>query len=144
MSKIISLSLMAACLVLVSACQTAPETDTERRAPARGEAITGSVSLPSGASLSSNAELRVRLIEASRGVGEATVIAEDRQRDPGSPPLSYRLRFSRGDINEDEVYLVEAFVYDNGLLRFTNTFPFQVLTMGHGSTADIRVVRVDP
>ena len=144
MSKILSLSLVAACLVLFSACQTAPDTEPERRAPARGEAISGSVLLPSGASLSSNAELRVRLIEASRGVGEATVVAEDRQRDPGSPPLSSSLRYNRGDISEDEVYLVEAFVYENGLLRYTNTLPFQVLTMGFGSTADIRVVRVDP
>jgi uncharacterized lipoprotein YbaY len=140
------LSLVALMLGLLTACQTTQRTSGDTTTPraAGGSTITGTVALPSGASLSGDVALEIRLIDASRGVAEGTVISQERFANPGASPMSFRLRYDRGRISQDAVYLVEAFVFENGLLRYTNTRPFQVLTMGFGDSADMTVVRVAP
>lgn len=140
------LSLVALMLGLLTACQTTQRAGGEASAPRApgGSTLTGTVALPSGASLSGDVALEIRLIEASRGVAQSTIISQERISNPGASPMSFRLRFDRGRISDDSVYLVEAFVFENGLLRYTNTRPFQVLTMGFGDSVDMTVVRVAP
>ena len=103
------------------------------------------MALPSGASLSGDVALEIRLIDASRGVAEGTVISQERFANPGASPMSFRLRYDRGRISQDAVYLVEALCFREWPAPLhTNTRPFQVLTMGFGDSADMTVVRVAP
>lgn len=141
-----TLLFVALVLGLMTACQTVQRSDGDEAAPRAtgGSTLTGTVSLPSGATVSGETALEIRLIDASRGVGQSTVVARERFANPGSSPMSFRLRFDRGQISPDAVYLVEAFVYENGLLRYTNTRAFQVLTFGFEDSVDMSVVRVAP
>ncbi|MCC5840881.1 MAG: YbaY family lipoprotein [Opitutales bacterium] len=140
------LSLVALMLGLFTACQTTQRAGGDTAAPraAGGSTVSGTVVLPSGAVLSGDVALEIRLIDASRGVAQGTIISQERFANPGASPMSFRLRYDRNRISPDAVYLVEAFVFENGLLRYTNTRPFQVLTQGFGDSVDMTVVRVAP
>ena len=134
-------------LLAAGACQenTGPAA-TEPPAPAPAQtdaAVTGSVTYGDGAALPAGATLTVTLQDVSRADASAVLMARQIISNPGTPPVAFRLDYSRSDIDPRNTYSVSARVESaEGKLLFTNDTVYMVLTLGNSDRVDLELVAV--
>lgn len=93
------------------------------------------IALPPGAVLS------VQLVDISRQDVEATVLSSKRYAMTGVP-ASFSLEYDDALINEAMSYAVQASVFLDGKLLFTNDTVHPVLTRGAGNSAEVVMIKV--
>ena len=133
-------------LLAAGACQERPAPPPTEPAPAPAQtdaAVTGSVTYGDGAALPAGATLTVTLQDVSRADADSILIARQVIPNPGPPPVSFRLDYSRSDIDPRNTYSVSARVESaEGKLLFTNDTVYMVLTLGNSDRADLELVAV--
>ena len=117
-----------------------PAVDAE---PARATPITGSASYRERISLGPNARLEVRLLDVSRADAPATTLGIARIRNPGLPPIDFRLDYNPANIDPRKTYVVRGEISDGDELLFTTDTAVPVLTGGADDHAELLLVAVD-
>ena len=75
----------------------------------------------------------------------APLIARQTTTAPGQVPISFKVEYSREDINSRNSYSVSArIVESDGRLAFTNDTTYEVITRGQPSRVDMLLVLVQP
>ena len=120
-----------------------PET---RETPQDADAsVTGTVAYRERIALTPGATLTVQLRDTSLMDVASELIAEQVIPDPGQVPISFRLRYRRGDIEERNTYSVSARIEESDdRLAFINDTSYNVITRGSPSRVDMVLVLVEP
>jgi putative lipoprotein len=106
--------------------------------PAPAHAVTGHVTYRERTALPPDAEVRVMLVEASRG-DSATPVADTTFRAEGRQvPLPFTLRFDRARIDPRRDYALRATITSAGRTMFTT--PLVVLVITHDHPTQIGLV----
>ena len=138
-----------ALLILVANCQTAPgPSDGTLEIPSEREpnaAVSGTVTYRERIALTPGATLVVELRDVSLQDAAAPLIARQTIENPGQVPISFRVGYSRDDINSRNTYAIQASIIESdGRLAFTNDTAYEVITRGNPSTVDMLLVLVEP
>lgn len=130
--------------LLLAACGDNGETTQEVSVGVTGaEPIIGTLSYRERISLGPGAEAEVRLLDVSDDGVPPTTLGISRFRDPGLPPIDFRLEFNPANIEERKKYVVRAEIRDGERLLFTTKEAYPVLTRGAGYSVDLMLVAVD-
>lgn len=138
-----------ALLILVANCQTAPgPSDGTLEIPSEREpnaAVSGTVTYRERIALTPGARLVVELRDVSLQDAAAPLIARQTIENPGQVPISFRVGYSRDDINSRNTYAIQASIIEaDGRLAFTNDTAYDVITRGNPSKVDMLLVLVEP
>ena len=107
--------------------------------------VTGTVTYRERIALTPGATLTVQLRDTSLMDVASELIAEQVIPDPGQVPISFRLRYRRGDIDPRHTYSVSARIEESdGRLAFINDTAHNVITRGNPSRVDMVLVLVEP
>ena len=95
--------------------------------------------------LTPGAKLVVELRDVSYQDTAAPLIARQTISEPGQAPISFKVEYSRDDIDSRNRYSVSAdIVESDGRLAFTNDTAYEVITRGKPSKVDMLLVFVQP
>ncbi|HEX7877942.1 MAG TPA: YbaY family lipoprotein [Candidatus Eisenbacteria bacterium] len=115
---------------------------SDRKPPAAGNAIVGTVTYREKVALPPEATLVVRLEDVSRADAPAMLLAESRERANGRQvPIPFSLPYDPGRIEPGHTYALRATISDEDELRFTTTTVTPVLS--NGVTGGVELV-VEP
>jgi putative lipoprotein len=133
----------AAALPLLVACSTSMNAMQEP-APARTEPlrVTGTVAFRERMALDPSVEIVVQLLDVSRMDAPAVVLAEQRFRADGKQvPFPFELSVDPARIDPRMRYTVSARMLQGDQLLFVTDTAYPVLTLRHGNTASLMLVR---
>ena len=138
-----------ALLIMAVGCQTAPRSqDGTLEIPSGREpdaAVSGTVAYRERIALTPGARLVVELRDVSLADAAAPLIARQTIENPGQVPISFRVAYSRADINSRNTYAIQASIIESdGRLAFTNDTAYDVITRGNPSKVDMLLVLVEP
>ena len=146
----IALALAVGVLVLAAAAcrsEPAPANATTEIPSGRqpNAAVSGSVTYRERLALTPDATLIVELRDVSYADGPAPLIARQTIPGPGQVPIRFRVEYSRADIDERNLYSIQAKIIEaDGRLAFTNDTAYEVITDGNPNTVDMLLVLVLP
>ena len=107
--------------------------------------VGGTVTYRERLALTPGARLVVELRDVSYADAAAPLIASQTIADPGQAPISFKVEYSRDDIDSRNRYSVSAdIVESDGRLAFTNDTAYEVITRGKPSKVDMLLVFVQP
>jgi uncharacterized lipoprotein YbaY/heat shock protein HslJ len=94
--------------------------------------VTGTVAYRQRIALPPGAVVHVELIDPSKADAKATVIAEQKIETQGKQvPIPFTLTYDPAQINERNLYQVQAKIMDGDTLRYRNTQAYPVITRGN-------------
>ncbi len=136
-------------LVLVIACATGPKAADETLEIPSGRspdaAVSGTVNYRERIALTPGATLVVELLDVSLQDAAAPLIARQTIANLGQAPISFKVEYSRDDINPRNTYAILARIIESdGRLAFTNDTAYEVITRGNPNTVDMLLVLVQP
>ena len=146
----IALALAACMLVLAAAAcrsEPAPANATTEIPSGRqpNAAVSGSVTYRERLALTPDATLIVELRDVSYADASAPLIARQTIPGPGQVPIRFRVEYSRADIDERNLYSIQAKIIEaDGRLAFTNDTAYEVITDGNPNRVDMLLVLVQP
>ncbi len=107
--------------------------------------VSGTVTYRERLALTPGARLVVELRDVSYADAAAPLIARQTITEPGQAPISFKVEYSRDDIDSMNRYSVSAdIVESDGRLAFTNDTAYEVITRGKPSKVDMLLVFVQP
>ena len=107
--------------------------------------VSGTVTYRERLALTPGAMLVVELRDVSYADAAAPLIARQTIPAPGQVPISFKVEYSREDIDSRNTYSVSArIVESDGRLAFTNDTAYEVITRGQPSRVDMLLVLVQP
>ena len=106
--------------------------------------VTGTVTYREPISLSSAAELEVKILDVSLQDVAAIELGATTIMNPGQVPIEFEVEYNRADIIENHRYAVRATIYEQGRMRFTTDTHYPVLTNGAGTQVSIMMIAVSP
>ena len=124
-------------LLLAAGCshiEIKPEGNPDR-------VITGTVNFRIPAELPPDASVTVRLLGASSSVGSPEVLGEQQIKNPGTPPIAFRIEYFAPDALLRGGLSLDARVAIGGKLRFYNINSYPVTP---SNAADPHEIWVDP
>ena len=136
-------------LLLAAACRAEPappNATTEIPSGREGNAaVSGTVTYRERLALTPGATLIVELRDVSYADAAAPLIARQTIPDPGQVPIRFRVEYNRADIDERNVYAIQArIVESDGRLAFINDTAYDVITRGNPNSVDMLLVIVEP
>lgn len=136
-------------LIVAGACQTeAGSSAGKLEIPSGREpdaAVSGTVTYRERIALTPGARLIVSLYDVLLQDTAATLIARRTIENPGQVPISFRVEYSRDDINARNTYAIQARITESdGRLAFTNDTAYEVITRGNPSKVDMLLILVEP
>ena len=146
----IALALAVGVLVLAAAAcrsEPAPANATTEIPSGRqpNAAVSGSVTYRERLALTPDATLIVELRDVSYADASAPLIARQTIPGPGQVPIRFRVEYSRADIDERNLYSIQAKIIEaDDRLAFTNDTAYEVITDGNPNTVDMLLVLVLP
>ena len=137
----LTIGFLAFFLVVVG-CQTAPDPSSGTLEIPSGRepnaAVSGTVAYRERIALTPGARLVVELRDVSMADAAAPLIARQTIENPGQVPISFKVGYSRDDINSRNTYAIQASIIESdGRLAFTNDTAYDVITRGNPSTVDM-------
>lgn len=140
---------MLALFVLASACQTATgPSDAAVEIPSArtpNAAVSGTVTYRERIALTPGARLVVELRDVSLQDVAAPLIARQTIENPGQAPITFKVEYSRDDIDPRNTYAIQAEIIEaDGRLAFTNDTAYDVITRGNPTKVDMLLVLVEP
>ena len=107
--------------------------------------VSGTVTYRERLALTPGATLVVELRDVSYADAAAPLIARQTITEPGQVPISFKVEYSREDIDSRNRYSVSArIVESDGRLAFTNDTAYEVITRGQPTRVDMLLVLVQP
>ena len=107
--------------------------------------VSGTVTYRERLALTPGATLVVELRDVSYADAAAPLIARQTITAPGQAPISFKVEYSREDIDSRNRYSVSArIVESDGRLAFTNDTAYEVITRGKPTRVDMLLVLVQP
>ena len=107
--------------------------------------VSGTVTYRERLALTPGATLVVELRDVSYADAAAPLIARQTITAPGQAPISFKVEYSREDIDSRNRYSVSArIVESDGRLAFTNDTAYEVITRGQPTRVDMLLVLVQP
>ena len=107
--------------------------------------VSGTVIYRERLALTPGATLVVELRDVSYADAAAPLIARQTTTAPGQVPISFKVEYSREDIDSRNSYSVSArIVESDGRLAFTNDTAYEVITRGQPTRVDMLLVLVQP
>ncbi len=107
--------------------------------------VSGTVTYRERLALTPGAMLVVELRDVSYQDAAAPLIARQTITAPGQAPISFKVEYSREDIDSRNTYSVSArIVESDGRLAFTNDTAYEVITRGSPTRVDMLLVLVQP
>ena len=107
--------------------------------------VSGTVTYRERLALTPGATLVVELRDVSYADAAAPLIARQTITAPGQAPISFKVEYSREDIDSRNRYSVSArIVESDGRLAFTNDTAYEVITRGRPTRVDMLLVLVQP
>ena len=107
--------------------------------------VSGTVTYRERLALTPGATLVVELRDVSYADAAAPLIARQTITAPGQAPISFKVEYSRDDIDSRNRYSVSArIVESDGRLAFTNDTAYEVITRGQPTRVDMLLVLVQP
>jgi putative lipoprotein len=136
-------------LVFAAACRAEPAPPnaiTEIPSGREGNAaVTGTVTYRERLALTPGATLVVELRDVSYLDAAAPLIARQTIPNPGQVPIPFRVEYNRDDVDERNVYAVQARIIESDdRLAFTNDTAYDVITRGNPTHIDMVLVIVQP
>ncbi len=136
-------------LMAVVGCQAEPEPANATLEIPSGRdpdaSVSGTVTYRERLALTPGATLVVELRDVSYADAAAPLIARQTITEPGQAPISFKVEYSRDDIDSRSRYSVSArIVESDGRLAFTNDTAYEVITRGQPSRVDMLLVLVQP
>ena len=136
-------------LMAVVGCQSEAEpANSTLEIPSGREpdaSVSGTVTYRERLALTPGAKLVVEIRDVSYQDAAAPLIARQTISDPGQAPISFKVEYSRDDIDSRNTYSVSAdIVESDGRLAFTNDTAYEVITRGKPSKVDMLLVLVQP
>ncbi|MCY3919745.1 MAG: YbaY family lipoprotein [Chloroflexi bacterium] len=136
-------------MLLAAACRGEPlpaNATTEIPSGREGNAaVTGTVTYRERLALTPGATLIVELRDVSYADAAAPLIARQTIPDPGQVPIRFRVEYNRADIDDRNVYAIQAEIIESdGRLAFINDTAYDVITRGNPSSIDMLLVIVEP
>ena len=136
-------------LMAVVGCQAEPEPANATLEIPSGRdpdaSVSGTVTYRERLALTPGATLVVELRDVSYADAAAPLIARQTITEPGQAPISFKVEYSREDIDSRNTYSVSArIVESDGRLAFTNDTAYEVITRGQPSRVDMLLVLVQP
>ena len=136
-------------LMAVVGCQAEPEPANATLEIPSGRdpdaSVSGTVTYRERLALTPGATLVVELRDVSYADAAAPLIARQTITEPGQAPISFKVEYSRDDIDSRSRYSVSArIVESDGRLAFTNDTAYEVITRGKPSRVDMLLVLVQP
>jgi putative lipoprotein len=130
-------------------CQTAPGVSDGTLEIPSGKtpnaAVSGTVTYRERIALTPGARLVVELRDVSLQDTAAPLIARQTIENPGQVPISFRVAYSRDDINSRNTYAIQVKIIESdGRLAFINDTAYDVITRGNPSSVDMLLVLVQP
>ena len=107
--------------------------------------VSGTVTYRERLALTPGATLVMELRDVSYADAAAPLIARQTITAPGQVPISFKVEYSREDIDSRNRYSVSArIVESDGRLAFTNDTTYEVITRGQPTRVDMLLVLVQP
>ena len=107
--------------------------------------VSGTVTYRERLALTPGATLVVELRDVSYADAAAPLIARQTITAPGQVPISFKVEYSREDIDSRNSYSVSArIVESDGRLAFTNDTAYEVITRRQPTRVDMLLVLVQP
>ena len=136
-------------LMAVVGCQAEPEPANATLEVPSGRdpdaSVSGTVTYRERLALTPGATLVVELRDVSYADAAAPLIARQTITAPGQAPISFKVEYSREDIDSRNRYSVSArIVESDGRLAFTNDTAYEVITRGQPTRVDMLLVLVQP
>ena len=133
----------AAGLPLLVACGTAMNTANESsRARTEPLRVTGTVAFRERMALDPSVDIVVQVLDVSRMDAPAVVLAEQRFRANGKQvPFPFELSVDPARIDPRMRYTVSARMLQGDQLLFVTDTAYPVLTLRHGNTASLMLVK---
>ena len=99
--------------------------------------VTGTITYRERIALPKNAIVNVQLQDVSLQDVAATVIAETTITTPGQVPIPFEISYDQSGIVPQNTYAIRATITVDGVLWFTNTTAYPVITQGNPSHVDM-------
>ena len=107
--------------------------------------VRGTVTYRERIPLTAGARLVVELRETFYADAPAPLIARQTIADPGQVPITFRVGYSRDDIDPRGRYSIQADIIESdGRLAFTNDTAYEVVTRGNPDSVEMLLVLVKP
>jgi uncharacterized lipoprotein YbaY/heat shock protein HslJ len=102
--------------------------------------VTGTVNYLQRVALTPNAVVEVKLLDVSRADAAAITIAGQEIRPAGKQvPIPFEVTYDPAVINERGRYVIQARIFEGGVLRFASMDAYPVLTGGGANTVAVIV-----
>jgi uncharacterized lipoprotein YbaY/heat shock protein HslJ len=102
--------------------------------------VSGTVTYRQRIALTPNAVIEVKLLDVSRADAPAVTIAEQMIKPAGRQvPIAFALDYDPGRIDDRGRYIIQARILESGQVRFINTQPYPVITIGSPKTVNVIV-----
>ena len=144
----LAIAVCTALLVLV-ACSGLPDPSNATREIPSGRtsnaSINGTVTYRERLTLSPSASVVMELRDVSYADAPPPLIARQTVPDPGQVPITFKVEYSREDIDPRNTYGISARIIESdGRLAFINDTAYDVITRGNPNRVDMLLVLVEP
>ena len=136
-------------LLLISACQDAPDSSNATIEAPSGKtsnaSVRGAINYRERLALTQGATIIVELRDTSYADASAELIARQTISNPGQVPINFEVEYSREDIDSRNTYSISARIIESdGRLAFINDTAYDVITRGNPDRVDMLLVLVEP